>query len=49
VVLTPPLFHLVLHMTSSYGATYALFGRPALAVGLRLLMTAKIARDDTHS
>jgi MFS family permease len=49
VVLTPPLFHLVLHMTSSYGATYALFGLPALAVGLRLLMTAKIARDDTHS
>jgi MFS family permease len=49
VVLTPPLFHLVLHLTSSYGATYAIFGLPALAVGLRLLMTAKIARDDTHS
>jgi MFS family permease len=49
VVLTPPLFHLVLHMTSSYGATYALFGLPALAAGLRLLMTAKIARDDPHS
>lgn len=49
VVLTPPLFHLVLHMTSSYGATYALFGLPALAAGLRLLMTARIARDDPHS
>jgi MFS family permease len=49
VVLTPPLFHLVLHLTASYGATYALFGLPALAVGLRLLMTARIARDDTHS
>ena len=26
VVVTPPLFHLVLHLTSSYGMTYALFG-----------------------
>jgi len=49
VVITPPLFHLVLHMTSSYGMTYALFGLPALAAGLRLLLTAKIARDDPHS
>jgi MFS family permease len=49
VVLTPPLFHMVLHLTSSYGATYAIFGLPALAVGSRLLMTAKIARDDTYS
>jgi MFS family permease len=49
VVVTPPLFHLVLHATSSYGLTYALFGVPALAVGLRLLLTAKIARDDPHS
>jgi hypothetical protein len=36
-------------MTSSYGATYALFGLPALAAGLRLLMTAKIARHEPHS
>ena len=49
VVVTPPLFHMVLHMTSSYGATYALFGVPALAAGLRLLLTAKIARDASHS
>jgi nitrate/nitrite transporter NarK len=49
VVVTPPLFHLVLHLTSSYAATYALFGVPALAAGLRLLLTAKIARDGTHS
>jgi len=49
VVVTPPLFHLVLSTTSSYGATYALFGLPALAAGLRLLLTAKIARDATHS
>jgi MFS family permease len=49
VVLTPPLFHLVLSATGSYGATYAIFGLPALAAGLRLLMTAKIARDGTHS
>jgi MFS family permease len=49
VVVTPPLFHLVLSATSSYGVTYALFGVPALAVGLRLLLTAKIARDATHS
>ena len=48
VVLTPPLFHLVLQLTSSYGATYALFGLPALAAGLRLLLTAKIARDDPY-
>jgi MFS family permease len=49
VVVTPPLFHLVLHLTSSYGVTYALFGLPALAAGLRLLLTAKIARNDTRS
>jgi MFS family permease len=49
VVVTPPLFHLVLHLTSSYAVTYALFGVPALAAGLRLLLTAKIARDGTHS
>jgi len=33
----------------AYGATYAIFGVPALAAGLRLLLTAKIARDATHS
>jgi MFS family permease len=49
VVVTPPLFHLVLSTTGSYGATYAIFGVPALAVGLRLLLTAKIVRDATHS
>jgi len=49
VVVTPPLFHLVLVLTGSYGATYAIFGVPALAAGLRLLLTARIARDATHS
>lgn len=49
VVVTPPLFHAILSITSSYGVTYALFGLPALAAGLRLLLTAKIARDDAHS
>ena len=49
VVVTPPLFNLVLQATSSYGMTYALFGLPAFAVGVRLLLTAKIARDATHS
>ena len=49
VVVTPPLFHLVLHLTSSYGVTYALFGLPALAAGARLLLTARIARDERHS
>ena len=47
--MTPPLFHWVFHMTSSYSMTYAIFGVPALAAGLRLLMTAKIARDDRDS
>jgi MFS family permease len=49
VVATPPLFHAVLGWTSSYGLTYALFGVPALLVGLRLLATARIARDERHS
>jgi hypothetical protein len=49
VVVTPPLFHLVLSATSSYGLTYALFGLPALAAGLRLLVTAKIAGNAAHS
>jgi hypothetical protein len=39
----------VLQATSSYGMTYALFGLPALACGVRLLMTAKIGRDAPHS
>ena len=45
VVVTPPLFHMVFYLTSSYGVTYALFGLPALAAGAWLLVTAKIARD----
>jgi MFS family permease len=49
VVVTPPLFHFVLTFTGSYGASYAIFGVPAFAAGLRLLLTAKIARDATHS
>ena len=49
VVVTPPLFHLVLHLTSSYGVTYAVFGLPALATGARLLLTAKIARHGRDS
>ena len=48
VVATPPLFHLALHLTSSYNVTYALFGVPALLVGARLLLTDRIARDDRH-
>ena len=49
VVVTPPLFHLILSTTSSYGVTYAIFGVPALAAGLRLLLTARIAGDAKHS
>jgi MFS family permease len=49
VVVTPPLFHLGLNLTSSYGATYALFGLPPLAVGAALLLTARIVRDERHS
>ena len=48
VVVTPPLFHAVLSATSSYGLTYALFGLPALAAGVRLLVTDRIARHVTH-
>jgi MFS family permease len=43
VVVTPPLFNLVLGLTDSYAMTYALFGIPALLVGLRLLLTARIS------
>jgi hypothetical protein len=42
VVATPPLFHLVLTLTSSYGLTYALFGIPALLAGVLVLATDKI-------
>lgn len=49
VVVTPPLFNLILGATGSYGAAYALLGLPALAVGVRLLATAKIAHDERHS
>ncbi|OGA68768.1 MAG: hypothetical protein A3G81_00915 [Betaproteobacteria bacterium RIFCSPLOWO2_12_FULL_65_14] len=45
VVLPPPLFHAALGVTASYGATYALFGLPALLVGARLLLTAKMRAD----
>jgi nitrate/nitrite transporter NarK len=48
VVVTPPLFHLALHLTSSYNVAYALFGLPALAAGAWLLLTAKIARDERY-
>lgn len=44
VVLTPPLFNLVLAATGSFGATYALLGIPAFAAGARLLATARIGR-----
>jgi MFS family permease len=42
VVVTPPLFHLILGLTSSYGMTYALIGMPALAAGAVLLWTSGI-------
>jgi nitrate/nitrite transporter NarK len=46
VVVTPPLFHLVLGLTSSYGMTYALFGIAPLFAGAMLLATARIRRND---
>jgi MFS family permease len=48
VVVTPPIFHFVLGLTSSYGATYALLAVPALAVGVTLLLTARMRRDERH-
>lgn len=42
VVVAPLAFNAALGATGSYGATYALFGLPAFAIGLRLLMTARI-------
>ena len=38
VVVTPPLFNAVLALTSNYSAAYAIFGFPALAVGIWLLL-----------
>jgi nitrate/nitrite transporter NarK len=49
VVVTPPLFYLVLNLTSSYGVTYALFGLPPLLVGVWLLLTARIAGNERLS
>jgi hypothetical protein len=45
VVFTPSLFHAALSVTGSYGTTYALFGLPALLVGARLLLTARMPAD----
>jgi hypothetical protein len=42
-VAAPPLFHLVLTLTSSYGVAYALFGVPAFLAGALLLLTDRIA------
>jgi predicted MFS family arabinose efflux permease len=49
VVVTPLAFHFIFSVTASYGATYAWFGVPALLVGLVLLLTARIARDERYS
>ena len=49
VVVTPPLFHFALGVTSSYGATYALFGIAPLCVGVVLLLTARIEPDERRS
>ncbi len=38
VVIAPPVFNLVLSLTGSYAPAYAVFGVPALAIGLRLLL-----------
>jgi hypothetical protein len=48
-VVTPPLFHFALGLTSSYGATYALFGIVPLCVGVTLLLTARIERNEPRS
>lgn len=45
VVVMPPLFHLVLGLSGSYGVTYALFGLPALAAGALVLSTAGARRN----
>jgi hypothetical protein len=49
VVVTPPLFHFVLGLTSSYGATYALLGVPAFAAGLMLLRSSGIERREAKA
>jgi MFS family permease len=49
VVVTPPLFHFVLGLTSSYGATYALLGVPALVAGLVLLRSSAIERREAKA
>ncbi len=38
VVVTPPLFNVVLSLAGSYAAAYAVFGVPSLAIGARLLL-----------
>ena len=37
VVVTPPLFNVVLYLTGSYAVAYAVFGVPSLAIGTHLL------------
>jgi hypothetical protein len=39
VVVTPPLFNLVLNLGGSYSVAYAAFAVPAFAVGMRLLLS----------
>jgi MFS family permease len=39
VVVTPPLFNLVLSIAGSYAVAYAVFGIPSFAIGARLLLT----------
>jgi MFS family permease len=39
VVITPPLFNAMLSAVGSYAIAYAVFGGPALLIGLRLLLT----------
>jgi len=39
VVITPPLFHVVLALAGSYAVAYSVFAAPALAVGVWLLVT----------
>ncbi|MGA8005709.1 MAG: MFS transporter, partial [Burkholderiales bacterium] len=38
VVVTPPLFNVVLSLAGGYAAAYAVFGVPSLAIGARLLL-----------
>lgn len=41
VVITPPLFNLVLSLAGSYATAYAIFGVPSLAIGARLLLVRR--------